>query len=88
MTDEQLQHITRYIHRNPMDLAVQGPALQDYAYSSFGNYLGLRRSEWVNVEKILALFSNSKKKYEEFVEQRDDVAMIECVGSLLFNERD
>lgn len=86
VSDEQLQHLSRYIHRNPMDLAVQGPALQSYPHSSYGEYLGLRNSEWVNVEKILALFLGSEKKYEQFVEQRDDEATIQQVGALLFDE--
>lgn len=56
--------LSRYIHRNPIDLLKPGQKLEDYSYSSYPNYLGVRMSEWVKTEEILAMFTN----YQEFVE--------------------
>lgn len=56
--------LSRYIHRNPIDLLKPGQELKDYSYSSYPNYLGVRKSEWVKPKEILAMFKN----YQEFVE--------------------
>ncbi|MBA3758269.1 transposase [Candidatus Saccharibacteria bacterium] len=59
-----LEHISRYIHMNPRYWI-------RYAYSSINYYLGEKCPEWINPEKILALFSGPKeyklfmKNYEE-----------------------
>lgn len=56
--------LSRYIHRNSIDLLKPDQGLKDYSYSSYPNYLGVRKSEWVKTEEILAMF----KDYQEFVE--------------------
>ncbi len=66
LTDEQLLHLTRYIHRNP---ASKGRALQSYAYSSYAQYLGEMHADWVHPEDILGSFGRSfKNTYQSFVE--------------------
>ncbi|PIY65436.1 hypothetical protein COY91_02400 [Candidatus Shapirobacteria bacterium CG_4_10_14_0_8_um_filter_39_15] len=82
-TDEQLLHLTRYIHRNPNPnpkLASQGDALRSWQaqLSSLPEYLGLRRTEWIHPEFILPFFSktNPKLSYKSFVEQIDDLSLI------------
>lgn len=69
-TDEQLLHLSRYIHRNPLPLLKQGQKLSDYAYSSYRQYLGLMRYQWVKPGEILNYFSSSNPKasYHYFVE--------------------
>lgn len=68
-SDEQLLHLSRYIHRNPIALASQGATLQDYIYSSYPQYLGLAHADWIYPEGILAYFPKSQKNaYHEFVE--------------------
>ncbi len=75
--DEQLLHLTRYIHRNPLQ---KGSALRGYVYSSYPVYLELQKTEWVHPESILSFFRKSNKtSYESFVE---DISLNE--GSISF----
>ncbi|MBI2404951.1 transposase [Candidatus Gottesmanbacteria bacterium] len=75
-TDEQLLHLSRYIHRNPIakrhfrNPASQGDALRSYSFSSYIDYLGLRYTEWLHPEHILSYWrSNKETSYEAFVLQ-------------------
>ena len=73
ISDEQLLHLSRYIHRNPHSLASQGEALRSYAYSSVRDYLKLRKTEWVRVDTMLSYFSStSNNSYESFVDGVSD----------------
>lgn len=68
-TDEQLLHLSRYIHRNPIALASQGPTLRSYVYSSYPQYLGLTHVEWIHPGEILGYYPKSGNRgYQEFVE--------------------
>lgn len=68
-TDEQLLHLSRYIHRNPIALASQGSTLQSYTYSSYPQYLGFTRVEWIQTWGILGYYPKSGNRgYQEFVE--------------------
>jgi putative transposase len=73
-TDEQLVHLSRYIHLNPTDLGVSVEQLDNYPYSSFPNYLGKRDESWVNPEGTLSLFRDlrsgkpAERQYRKFVE--------------------
>lgn len=79
--ENQFIYITKYIHRNPIDLL---PArsdlagLSEYKYSSYGNYLGLFKQSWVKTDDILTYFSksNPKNTYQAFVEETGDVSMV------------
>lgn len=65
-TDEQLLHLSRYIHRNP---ATKGLAFGGYRYSSYSSYLGLQGLPWVRPEIVLSYFGKSKQtSYKSFVE--------------------
>lgn len=64
-------HLSRYIHSNPSKLF---PDLTQ-AYSSYGDYLGIRKTSWVKKEEILVFFNRKtlpfmKKinSYKDFVE--------------------
>lgn len=78
-TDEQLLHLTRYIHKQA--LALQGIAwergMQEQP-SSYLDYIGKRKTEWVHPEEILKFFSktNPKLSYEAFVKQENDFGVI------------
>lgn len=77
-TDEQLLHLTRYIHRNSSDmLASQGDALHAWFSqpSSYPEYLGQRHTDWVHPQEILAYFSqaNPQLNYQAFMEQEEDM---------------
>ena len=81
-TDEQLLYLTRYIHRNCLSLArtllkesPQGESLRNALMtqpSSYPNYIGEIKQEWVKPEFILQNFSNSGfGSYESFVSDED-----------------
>lgn len=74
-TDAQLLHLSRYIHINPNEILRSQSKLIDYPYSSYGDYLGLRKTNWLQPEEILAFFRTAKRKnlkdilsYQSFVE--------------------
>lgn len=72
-TDEQLFHVSRYVHLNPYtsyvvkDLEV----LKRYPWSSFSEYLVENQNGICEKETILSFFKN-KKAYEQFVIDRAD----------------
>ncbi|MEK7517025.1 MAG: transposase [Patescibacteria group bacterium] len=67
--DEQLLHVSRYIHLNPLiDYLTRD--LRTYAYSSYPEFLGLREG-FCRKEVILDNF-NSFSDYEQFVLDQED----------------
>lgn len=76
-SDPQLLYLTAYIHRNPLALALQGDPFQTQP-SSYKEYLGLRKTEWVNPSEVLSYCSknNSRLSYESFVKQESDLDTI------------
>lgn len=77
-TNEQFLYLSAYIHSQA--LASQGSTLQDYEiHSSYPEYLGKRRTNWVHPEEILSFFSktNPNLSYKTFVENIDDYSIIE-----------
>lgn len=70
--EKYLLHLSRYIHLNPLE---DGSKLQD-SYSSYKNYLGLTKTEWVKPKMILSFFDKADKtffkrvnSYKDFVEK-------------------
>lgn len=96
LSEEQLLHLTRYIHRNPLSLAPQDEVLQGIARgkktdmtryfvrqpSSYPEYVGLRKTDWVHPEEILNYFSktNPRLSYKSFVMGQDEVEIIKDVA--------
>ena len=79
--EEQFTYITKYIHRNPVDLLPSRPGLEglaEYKYSSYGNYLGLFNQSWVKTDDILSYFSktNPRIRYKAFVEETGDISLV------------
>lgn len=81
--EEQFTYLTKYIHRNPLDLPSfkESPRrLSEYTYSSYGNYLHHFVQSWVSIDDVLSYFSktNPKSNYQRFVEESDpeDVAFV------------
>jgi hypothetical protein len=74
--DEQLLHLSRYIHLNPYEIENRNfEKLIDYSYSSYGDYLGRRKSDWVKTEEVLSHFKTRTRigkvdylSYQSFVE--------------------
>lgn len=69
-TDAQLKHVSRYIHLNSIELGIGKP--EDYPYSSYPVYLGIKKMKWLKPEEILSGFDetnkNKKLSYRYFVE--------------------
>ncbi|MBU1085552.1 MAG: transposase [Candidatus Beckwithbacteria bacterium] len=88
-SEEQYIYLSKYIHRNPTDLAPSGRLpegfLEDYRYSSYANYLGLFKQSWVNTDEILSYFSkiNSRNSYKNFVEETDESDIIRIKNVVL-----
>ncbi|MEA3355450.1 MAG: transposase [Patescibacteria group bacterium] len=72
--EDQLVYLTKYIHRNPINILPTRRVLVGYKYSSYGNYLGLFKQVWVKPNMILGLFSASNKlfSYKSFVEELEE----------------
>lgn len=70
--ESYLLHLSRYIHLNPSEITNDLAS----AYSSFGEYLGLRHTKWIHPNIVLDQFNNNiniefKKinSYKNFVEK-------------------
>ena len=72
--EEQFVYLSKYIHKQAS--AIKGEALQGWKEqpSSYPEYLGKRKTEWVHPEEILSYFSktNPKLSYQTFVEETED----------------
>ncbi len=70
--DPYLLHLSRYIHLNPLDYASD----LKKAYSSYAEYLGIRKTSWIKPDVVLTFFNSTTlpelekvNKYDKFVEQ-------------------
>ena len=77
-TDEQLLHLSRYIHKNPLSLASKGEALKG-SPSSYSEYLGERKTTWVQTKDVLSYFSktNPNLSYKLFVKEHEPIEIIQ-----------
>jgi len=85
-TDEQFVYLSKYI--NQQALASQGETLQGWKEkqpSSFPEYMGLRKSDWVKPQEVLSYFSKTipTLTYKAFVLKPDDY---EPIQSLIIEE--
>jgi len=72
--DDQLIHLTRYIHLNPyVSSQIDLPGLDKYPWSSYQEYLGEIDNPMSNPELILEMVGGPKK-YKEFVDNQADYA--------------
>lgn len=86
-SEYQLTYLSKYIHRNPLDLKAfksnKNKSLSTYKYSSYPNYIRLFNQSWLNTSPILALFSKTKSSnsYDKFVceTEVDDITVIEKI---------
>lgn len=70
--DEQLMHVSRYIHLNPI-VSFLVDDLEKYQWSSYKHYIGKTGSSICVTNEILNLFK-SKQGYEKFVLDQVDYA--------------
>lgn len=66
-SEPQFIYLSKYIHKQALS-KLQGPTLQGQP-SSFADYIGERKTEWVNPEEVLSYFSKSNPSlsYKSFV---------------------
>ncbi|OGE64292.1 hypothetical protein A3I48_03635 [Candidatus Daviesbacteria bacterium RIFCSPLOWO2_02_FULL_36_7] len=63
--EEQLIHVSRYIHLNPI-VSFLIKDLREYQWSSYTTYIGLQTNKICTREFILSIFK-TQQKYEQFV---------------------
>lgn len=71
-SDEQLLHLSRYIHLNPVVSGVASD-LNEYQWSSYENYAGDYKDLFVSPDTILSSFK-SKEDYKQFVQDQESYA--------------
>lgn len=82
-TDEQLLYLTRYIHRNSTDYFSHKRSNLFRQPSSYPNYLGELKQDWVKPDFILRNFDKAGfNSYKEFVESEDNDLEQEAVTLL------
>lgn len=83
-TDEQLVHVSRYIHLNPTSsFLIKPEELENYHWSSYPEYLNFSGQHLTSKNIILDLFS-SKEEYKKFVlDQMDYARQLEIVKHLV-----
>ena len=66
-TEEQLLHVSRYIHLNPVSSSlIKLESLENYPWTSFREYAGKLEPKHVQPEQILNFFK-SRNHYKEFI---------------------
>jgi len=75
-SDSYWQHISRYIHLNPLDI---GRNFRTYGYSSYSVYMGKKNQKWVKTARILDGTTPVayRKFIEDWVPHRHDLEQIE-----------
>lgn len=72
--ENYLLWVSRYIHRNP-------PDFRTYPYSSYDDYLGKRKTDWLNTNLLLEFFESKRmsreKNYQEFVDNTKEKTPID-----------
>lgn len=87
-TDDYLLWVTRYIHRNPLDLpGVASPG--DHRWSSYRSYLGLRPiPSFLDTGTVLSYFGGRIDRFADFTEDDGthlgprDTAGPRCIGDI------
>jgi len=74
LDDNYLLHLSRYIHLNPSEYNKN----LESEYSSYAEYLGIRKTSWVKPEIVLAFFNQATRDfhkdintYKKFVESTE-----------------
>lgn len=84
-SEEQLLHVSRYIHLNPL-VSLLTKDLKSYPWSSYLNYIGLSDNPALKKEEVLNFFK-SPQDYEKFVlDQADYGIQLEKIKHLSLDE--
>lgn len=71
--DEQLLHLSRYIHLNPL-VAYLIKDLADYEWSSYNEYINSKQEGICSKQEVLAFFKSSQE-YKQFILDQVDYAL-------------
>ncbi len=73
-TEEQLKHLSRYIHLNPYSngFVKNINELINFKWSSLKNYIYNFKDDLCNNKEILILFDNDKLRYKKFIQDNAD----------------
>lgn len=68
--DEYFLEVSRYIHLNPVRAYINNMP-EEYKWSSYGMYIGLKKEEIIKSDRILAYFQqeNSREMYKNYIEE-------------------
>ena len=73
--DNQLLHLSRYIHLNPATTKVSPLYALHRGYSSYIDYIGKRHTPWLKTKEVLSFFKTAQKtglrdvlSYQSFIE--------------------
>ena len=86
VSQDQLNHVSRYIHLNPYSskLVMNKNQLINYPWSSFSKYLSESKDNLCNTAIILSEFNDNRGEYKEFVlENADHQRELEYIKKLL-----
>lgn len=85
-TNEQLLHVSRYIHLNPViSYIINEKEINKYEWSSYPEFLGVSPFEICDPDLILSQFS-SPQEFQKFVlDQVDYGKRLEAIKHLIFN---
>lgn len=72
-SEEQLLHLSRYIHLNPL-VSFLSKDLNTYPWSSYPAYIGLTKNSEINPQEILNFFK-TPREYKKFVLDQADYGM-------------
>lgn len=67
-SDEQLMHLSRYIHLNPVVSGIVSRA-EDYKWSSYSNFLG-RYDDYLSKPEVVMMHFKAREHYKGFVEDQ------------------
>lgn len=89
-TDEYLLQLSRYIHRNPIEILPSTPGVEliDYKWSSYSAYLGKNNNDLIDASIILDYFAKSDPHgdYKRFVEYDFKNKSLLDIGDLLLED--
>lgn len=71
-SDEQLMHVSRYIHLNPLVSNLTSD-LKKYAWSSYPSFVGIGKDELCDGD-LVTNYYKTREDYEKFVLDQEDYA--------------
>ena len=82
-SEEYLAHLVRYIHLNPVKAELV-KTMQEWEFSSFHEYAGIRNGTLPNVELVRSHFTSAKEYQSFFMEE--SLPLIPQVRALMLDE--